>query len=236
MYQLKYICRFIVYKLSFSHNSLVRRGSINNCKDDEEFPDVPEKPANFRLSWQSLAKTETGSPIEMRKNDKLDIPNQNCDRSPAIKRSAGTTRGSDGSLMDPYQCMDTKLSARDFNNRYSLALEEDNSSLYLQDIFGGDYPAPPSETCPSDIDTCTRPSLSMAFSDVDDGPYPRQRRMLPSEISCLDDGMTETSYNSDDDNDDYCDQDPLDPDGTRKLERDIKILIKDIKNRTEADL
>lgn len=78
--------------------------------------------------------------------------------------------------------------------------------------------------------------MSVAFSDIDDAPYARQRRMLPSEISCLDDNLTETSYNSDDDyeNDDYNEKDPLDPNETRKLEREIKILFKDIKNKTEA--
>lgn len=176
------------------------------------------------------------SPQATRANKKLELPSAAAtakgERSPTIQRAAAS-RGSDSSLLAPYEGLNTHLSANDFNNRYSLALE-DNSSLYLQDMLGGDYPAPPSETCPSDIESCTRPSMSIAYSDIDDMAYPRPRRMLPSEISCLDDALTETSYNSDDDND-FNEKDPLDPDETRKLERDIKILIKDIRNRTEAD-
>ncbi len=165
----------------------------------------------------------------------LDVPVATTERSPTIKRASGSTRGSDGSLLEPYEALNTRLTAHDFNNRYSLTLEADTNSLYLQDMLGGDYPAPPSETCPSDIDTCTRPSLSMAFSETDDIPYRLQRRrMLPSEISGLDaaDGMTETSYNSDDENDNYCERDPLDPNETRRLERDLKILIKEVETQT----
>ena len=153
------------------------------------------------------------------------------ERLPAFQR-ATASRGSENSLLEPYNGKNTQLSVNDFNNRYSLA-QDDDTSLYLQDYLGGECPAPPSETCPSDIDTCTRPSLSMAFSDTDDVPYMQQRRMLPSEISGLD-GMTETSYNSDDD-EDINEKDPLDPDETKKLEREIKILIRDISSKTEAE-
>ena len=199
--------------------------------NENERPAVPERPADVRLSWQSLAVTETGSPVAARVKKRNDTKQE---RSPTIQRAAAS-RGSDSSLLEPYECITTQLSAKDFNNRYSLALE-DNTSLYLQDLLGGEYPAPPSETCPSDIESCTRPSLSVAFSDTDEVPYRRQRRMLPSEISCLDaDNLTETSYNSDDENDDFNEQDPLDPDQTRKLEREIKILFKEIKSKTEAD-
>ena len=48
------------------------------------------------------------------------------------------------------------------------------------------------------------------------------------------DGLTETSLNSDED--DLTEKDPLDPDDTRKLERDIKRLFKDLQKKTEEDL
>eukprot|EP00794_Sanderia_malayensis_P006790 gene6790-7556_t len=211
-----------------------RRASLTATDaDDVSLPKRPTK--KFRLSWQSLVEPTTPPTRHLKKPD---VPAGANERSPVIKRAGATSRCSDGSYMEPYESVNTRLTADDFNNRYSLAIEGDTSSLYLQDMLGGEYPAPPSETCPSDIDSCTRPSMSVAFSEVDDMHYPmRQRRMLPSEISCLDaDGMTETSYNSDDDADNFNEKDPLDPDETRKLERDIKILFKDIKSRTEADV
>ena len=195
---------------------------------------MPKRPVNFRLSWQSLAKTEMESPKVSRWKMRTEPDGAiKSERSPSCQRAVAS-RGSESSLLEPYDSINTRLSTKDFNNRYSLATEDD-TSLYLQDYLGGDCPAPPSETCPSDIDTCTRPSLSMAFSDTDEVPYSQQRRMLPSEISGLD-NMTETSYNSDDDdNDDYNEKDPLDPDETRKLEREIKILIRDINSKTESE-
>ena len=213
---------------------LGRRESITANPDDGENPGVPKRPVNLRLSWQSLAKTEMESPRTARAQMRMEPEAMKSERSPSIQRAAAS-RGSGNSLLEPYDGINTRLSTKDFNNRYSLTLEDD-SSLYLQDYLGGEYPAPPSETCPSDIETCTRPSLSIAFSDTDEVPYPRQRRMLPSEISCLD-NMTETSYNSDDDddNDDYNENDPLDPDETRKLEREIKVLFKDLRSKTEAE-
>lgn len=215
---------------------LERRNSVNANPEEGTNPNVPKRPLNFRLSWQSLAKTEMESPKAPRDKKRLETEASKAERSPSIQRAAAS-RGSENSLLEPYDGIDTHLSAKDFNNRYSLAMEDD-SSLYLQDYLGGEYPGPPSETCPSDIETCTRPSMSVAYSDIDDIPYSRQRRMLPSEISCLDaDNMTETSYNTDDDDDidDYNEKDPLDRDETRKLEREIKVLIRDIKSKTEAD-
>jgi len=210
-----------------------RRDSVNPNPEEGENPGVPKRPVNFRLSWQSLAKTEMESPKAARGKMRAEADASKTGRSPPFQRAAAS-RGSENSLLEPYESINTRLSAKDFNNRYSLAIEDD-TSLYLQDYLGGECPAPPSETCPSDIDTCTRPSMSMAFSDTDEVPFMQQRRMLPSEISCLD-NMTETSYNSDDEyNEDYNERDPLDPDDTRKLERDIKILIKDLNSKTEAE-
>ncbi len=225
---------FHINQLNNIYNISARRGSLTSNREDE-VPEVPKRPTNFRLSKVSLTSTDNVSPPGERRIKRIELPGVNTERSPTIKRAAGESRGSDGSLLEPYQSLNTHLTANDFKNRYSLTMEGDNSSLYLQDVLGGDYPAPPSETCPSDIDSCTRPSLSMVFSEADDIPFHhRQRRMLPSEISGLDaDGMTEDSYNSDDD---YCEKDPLDPDETRKLERDIKILFNDLKTRTEADV
>ena len=226
-----------------------RRSSLRDF-DDGSAPAVPQLPKYIRLSKQSLPK-EGCSPGTIRAMDNQDgmavKPDKSpsfhrTDRSPHVQRTERSPHvqrshpGSDLSLSEPYPLINTRLTRSDFNNRYSLTLDDDDprQTMYLQDVIG-EYAAPPSETCPSDIESCTRPSLSEYHSEVDGGSLGKiPRRILPSEISMLDDsqldGFTETSYNSDEE--DYCENDPLDPDDTRRLERDIKLLIKDIQSKT----
>ena len=109
------------------------------------------------------------------------------------------------------------MSSSEFRNRYSLLSDEnEQDASYLHDDDGA-------ETM-SELTRVTRPGVSGGF-------YRRE-----SESSASDDldGYTETSFNSDDDDDDdVAERRPLDP--TRKLERDIQKLIKDLQRRTEED-
>ncbi|XP_066917747.1 protocadherin Fat 1-like [Clytia hemisphaerica] len=111
------------------------------------------------------------------------------------------------------------ISSSEFRNRYSLLSDENEQDApYLQDDDGG-------ETTMSELTRVTRPRMS-------DGFYQRYRRESESSASDELDGYTETSFNSDDD---ATEHDPLDPANTRKLERDIQKLIKDLQRRTEED-
>ena len=108
------------------------------------------------------------------------------------------------------------ITSSEFNNRYSLLSDEnEQETSYFQDMF---------ESEPSDMTHVTR----RAYKDT------RGREEYQSAVSddLSDDSYTETSYNSDDD---ATEADPLDPENTRKLERDIKKLIKDLQKRTEED-
>lgn len=100
------------------------------------------------------------------------------------------------------------LTSSEFNNRYSLLPDKFDNMLENETV--------------SDITNVTR---LYNRSDL---------RSEASDLSDELDGYTETSMNSDDD--DLGEHDPLDPDNTRKLERDIKKLFKDLQKRTEEDL
>lgn len=111
------------------------------------------------------------------------------------------------------------INSSEFQNRYSLLSDDmDANNSYLHDMLEN-------ETI-SDITNVTRPYKK---------PYARSDlQSVLSDSSETLDGLTETSLNSDED--DLTEKDPLDPDDTRKLERDIKRLFKDLQKKTEEDL
>ena len=96
--------------------------------------------------------------------------------------------------------------------------DTDNES-YLQELLEN-------ETNSSDITNVTRPYTKPVSL------FERAKSEI-SDISEDFDGYTVTSLNSNDEDDEAGEQDPLDPENTRKLERDIKRLLKDIQKRTE---
>lgn len=113
----------------------------------------------------------------------------------------------------------------DYDNRYSLYDSENGEDVPCMSDFLG------TETG-SDITTVTRP-LTRPYSG---GTYPVERSHSQSEGSEVSDqdGYTETSLCSDEEYDEENQPtDPLDPENTRKLERDIKRLLKDLQKRTE---
>ncbi|XP_065667525.1 protocadherin Fat 1 [Hydra vulgaris] len=101
-------------------------------------------------------------------------------------------------------------------NRYSLLSDDTDGESYLQDSLEN-------ETNFSDITNVTRPYIK---------PFQRAK----SEVSDVsEDFETVTSLNSNNEDDDVEEVDPFDSDNTRKLERDIKRLFKDLQKRTEDD-
>lgn len=115
-------------------------------------------------------------------------------------------------------------STQDYDDRYSLYDNEAEEDTYIHDLLDNEDG--------SDITTVTRPSRP--YSQVYMCAPPSQSE--GSEVSEAD-GYTETSLCSDEDEDDDDDDnrrvDPLDPDNTRQLERDIKKLLKDLQKKTD---
>ena len=120
-----------------------------------------------------------------------------------------------------------EAAATDFDNRCSLYDSENGEdTTYINDLLENETG--------SDITTVTRPLNTRPYGMA----YPIQRSQSQSDASegsevSDQDGYTETSLCSDEEYDDDQPEDPLDPENTRKLERDIKRLLKDLQKRTE---
>ena len=140
------------------------------------------------------------------------------------------------SMMERCGAVVNAPTATDYDNRCSLYDSENGQdTTYIADLVD-------QETTGSDITTVTRPLDTRGFGGLGTsygGICQRgaQRESDASEGSEVsdddddDDDYTETWMCSDDDDDQP--EDPLDPENTRKLERDIKRLLKDLQKRTE---
>jgi len=170
-----------------------------------EMPELPERPASRRSSLPGYSESEAEIP------ELPELPQQ-------VRLSRQSLRSSNQSPSNLNQQMNP-MSSSEFRNRYSLLSDEDpQDTSYLHDDDGA-------ETM-SELTRVTRPRMS-------GGLYGRHRNESESSASDDDlDGYTETSFNSDDD---ATEHDPLDPANTRKLERDIQKLIKDLQRRTEEE-
>lgn len=169
-----------------------------------DIPQIPERPASRRSSLPGFSECE---------NDMPELP--------ALPQQVRLSRQSlkyGNQSPSTLPRLPPDLSSREFNNRYSLLSDENEpNTSYFHDMLEG-------ETV-SDITNVTRPyKKPYAGNGYEDDA---------SDFDDQLDGLTETSFNSDDD----CatEADPLDPENTRQLERDIKKLIKDLQKRTEEE-
>ena len=170
-----------------------------------EMPELPERPASRRSSLPGCSESDMDVP------ELPELPHQ-------VRLSRQSLRSSNQSPSNLQQRLNP-MSSSEFRHRYSLLSDDNNQDTsYLHDDDAE------IETM-SELTRVTRPRMSAGYG---------RRRRYESESSASDDidGFTETSFNSDDD---ATEHDPLDPENTRKLERDIKKLFKDIQRRTEED-
>ena len=173
-----------------------------------EMPQLPERPASRRSSLPGYSESEAEIP------ELPELPQQ-------VRLSRQSLRSSNQSPSNG-QPRVNPMSSSEFRNRYSLLSDEnEQDTSYLHDDDGA-------ETM-SELTRVTRPGVSDRYYR---GGYRREDESSASDDDL--DGYTETSFNSDDDVDDETAQRRL-LDPTRKLERDIKNLIKDLQRRTEED-
>lgn len=173
-----------------------------------EMPQLPERPASRRSSLPGYSESEVDIP------ELPELPQQ-------VRLSRQSLRSNNQSPPN-VQPRVNPMSSSEFRNRYSL-LSDDNEqdSSYLHDDDNAE--------AMSELTRVTRPGVSGRG-----GGFYRGYQRAESESSASDDldGYTETSFNSDED---VTDHPHHSGDPTRKLERDIQKLIKDLQRRTEED-
>ena len=180
-------------------------------------PQVPERPHSRRSSIKDGSEYETDVPELPQKPMSVRLSRQSLPRESS----------------SPINEI-PELTNEEFHNRYSIMSDDVDEDRYLHDAVSVDYPE--SDTCASELDAIHERYANNGGAIRRIPPlhshalYGAGHSDLISEDDDVD-GYTETSFNSDDD---YATEaDPLDPENTRKMERDIKKLIKDCQKLTD---
>jgi hypothetical protein len=191
-------------------------------------PDLPELPQHMKLSRQSIQD----SVMLSQQSDSPDI----TDNLHELTEQDFTTRYS--LMSDETECDQESHYLQDMNGRMDNTPSDlrhsrmDNTSDLRHSEDGSETLEEEAKTL-SDGDTETFEEFDLEYHKrllargSDSAGYGTHAKSVIS-----DDTFTETSMNSDEEEEVH-ETDPLDPENTRKLERDIKKLMKDLQKRAD---